>query len=278
MLRDSVVVALRHGAVFVLALVVLSAVVLANAVLIERCVMAPACLPTSLFASIASNLDAIIWGANRAANWLISGFAIFCILRSGRGDRVENNGARLRGLGRCILYLASISVSVIAIDAIYRFLAPAVYSAARAGTWIAFVTAVGIIQVSLWAYVDARFAPYVAGLVSAGRREGFRESWRKLEGNRGRVFLLFSVLEGTTALVRLALPDWLRAAMDLMLRVANFEHLAGVPRGSLVQRTPDLTEFVIYASASNALCAAAMLVVHRKMLAISPETRAAVFD
>jgi len=257
----------------------LGVAVLANTVLITRCVLSPGCLPNSLAVPFVWNLDWIIWSANRGVNWLICGFAIFRLLRSGRerGRDDVARPARLRGYGRCILYLASISVSYIVFDQIYRFVAPAVYSPGLIGTWFFFALACGILQVAIWAYVDARFAPYIGSLVSGGRRDGFVESWKDLQGKRSRVFLLFFLLEGVPALVRYALPDWSHAARGFML-VADLERFAGMPRGSLVQRLPDLVEFVVYVVVSNALCAGAMLVVYRRMRALSPEAQAAVFD
>jgi hypothetical protein len=281
MLRDSVVAALRHGGFFILAFVALSAALLINTVLITRCVMSPSCVPTSVFTAVMSNLDTVIWSANRAANWLITGFAIFRVLGAGvegGGGNERTGRPRRRGFGRCVLYLVSISASYFIVDAAHRFLGPAVYSANSSGLWIAFVAASGVVQVGVWAYVDARFAPYIASLACGGRAEGFFASWKNLKGNRARVFLLFFILEGTTGLIQSVVPDWRHLAMDLMLLLADIARLAGIPPSALVQRMPDMVEFAIYVVVSNMLCAGAILVVYQRMKAVSPERQAAVFD
>jgi hypothetical protein len=280
MLGEAVGLALRHWATLILVLLALGGAFLINTVLIVRCSLSPACVPTGVFVSIASHLDEIIWSANRVANWFISGFMIFRVLRwraDEQGKKAAPPHQKWRAFGRCVLYLASISASHSFIDALYRFLAPIVYSTGSTGSWIAFAAAGGLVQVSVWAYVDVRFAPYLASLASGGLKEGFFESWRGAKGYRTKAFVVFLILEGAAAVVRFILPEW-HLPISITSSAADFERFTGLPQGALIRRLPSYLALMVYVSVTNLLCAGAFLVVYRRIAAERPETKAAIFD
>jgi len=280
MLGESLSVALRHWALCLLTVFVLGVALLTNTVMISRCVLSPGCLPNILFMTVAPNLDEVIWGANRVANWLICGFAIYRVLTSEATRQTKPDAPRpvkRRGFGRCSLYLSSITAASYATEVVYRFFAPILYSDESGVFWVA-LALYNAAHVCIWAYLGARFALYIADLACDGRAVSFSASWQKMRGNRRKVFLLLFVIEVTTYLARSAVPESGYLSMDLMLIIADLERFTGMPRGSLVHRLPGTLEFAAYAGVSNILCAGAFFAVYRKYAAESPEGQAKVFD
>ncbi|GAB2177928.1 hypothetical protein [Dongia sp. agr-C8] len=282
LLLEAMAVAARHWFVFIVTLVVLVAAFLIGTSLVTRCLLSPACVPTSIFTTFSSPFEDALWAAYRVTSWLICGLAIQRVLaseaaRRGLGDATR--GSRLLpGYGRCLLFLASLSAVGYLVEIPSRLVTPEVETARALWIGIAVYIGFGIAAVCLWAYVDARFALFTASRACRGQSLSFAEGWRRLQPNRRVVFFLFLIIETATYLAHAWVPDSPYLIMNLSRYTVALEPLLGLPRGALVFRFPAMVEFAVYLTVANLLTAGAFIAIYRRQIESSPEMRAAVFD
>jgi hypothetical protein len=275
MLRESMAVALRHWLLVVLSIAAMVVACLANTVLVTRCMFSPECMPTRVFQEASAYTNHIIWAANRCVTWLICGLAIRRILASDAG--VQRASKPLRGFGRCVAYLATITVIGYLTDPLYRVLPFLFPFSAIIGLWAGYALSV-LIDVCIWVYIDARFALYTTTLVSGGRAEGFLASWQRTRGYRVRLFMLFFVIEAPLYVLSLVLSDsvWLTRELSSVARA--LEGVTRLPDMLLIMRLPGIVEFAIYVVVTNLCCAGAFYAVYKRFAALSIEAQTKVFD
>jgi hypothetical protein len=283
LLRDCVVVALRHWVVFIVTAVALACAFIVDTLLTARCVLSPACFPTPLFRATSTPIDDAMWAAYKVSAWLICGLALRYVLASEarkHGVAAAAPPAKpLHGLGRSILYLICMSVPGYALEPAYRFLMPDLDLAGMRdlGIAIAVYGAHSILLVCIWTYIDARFALFTASR-AGGEGWGFAASWKGMQGNHRKLLLLFVIIESTTTLVYWLLPDISSWTFGLRSATSELESLIEVPQGTLFFRLPDLLQLAVFRAGMVLLISGAFFAVYRSHIAASPETRAAVFD
>jgi hypothetical protein len=284
LLWEAVVVAVRHWLIFATTTIVLGIAFLVDTVLVVHCVLSPACLPTSLFRTMTLPLDEVCWAAYRATSWLVCGLAIQRVLRAeaARHALPVAAGPRkpLHGFGRCVLFLASLSVIGYLAGIPERFLDPDFAYGGVQALWIhlAVYGATGILAVCAWAYLDARFALYMASKAGGGQPLGFAASWQQARPNRRRLFALFIVIEIATYAVHSVVPSSSYLTISLSQYASELERLFGLLHGTLVFRWLAMAEFAVYLAVTNLVSAGAIFAVYRSHVTGSPEMHAQVFD
>jgi hypothetical protein len=267
LLRETVSVALRHWVLLLLTPLALAAAFLASTVLIWRIALL-GWLPTDL-----ALVTEIMWGSYRVTSWLICGLVIQRVLAA--EANAERHKRPLRGFGRCVLYLATLTVIGYLIDPIFRLIPSTLPEAGIVVVWVAFAIET-VLLICIWAYLDARFALFTTSRVCGPRSEAFFASWQRTRGNRNRLFLLFLAVEAPVYLAYLAVPEPI-PAIDTMFRMGQ-ERFAGVPLSLLIFRLPGIAAFAVYLAVVHLLCAGAFVSIYRRFAAESAEARAAVFD
>jgi hypothetical protein len=279
-LRESLAIALRHWLLIVLSVLALVVACVGNTILLTRCMLSPACVPTALFQAVASNIDAIIWAGNRIATWLVCGLSIQHVLAA-EAARTSGPGMQpsksLAGFGRCVAYLLTLSALTYLTIPLFSLVPHLFASVGTLGVLVSFGL-LKLMQVCIWAYADARFALYAAAHVSGGRAEGFLQTWKMMQGNRRRLYLLFVVIEASAQALWLIFADstWLRT--ELVPFANDVGERFGMPRDSLAFRMPDIIDYVVFVVVSDLFCTGAFFSVYRRYLSGTPEMRAAVFD
>jgi hypothetical protein len=273
-LREALGIALRHWAIFALALLALTMACVANIVLIFWCLLWGACLSFRVFMLAPSQFDTALWVANRLAAWAVCGLAMQRLMASEAARHFQSEGGRigLRGYGRCVLYLAALSAIGYLAEPIDRFL----QTLSDAG-WGMFIFH-RVSLVAIWAYLDARLAFFIATAVFDGRPMGLNESWRVARANRLQMFALFFLIEGSISFLSVAYFERGYFGLDFFPLATWLEHLTSMPADFLVLRLPAIAGFAPYVVLTDLLCACAFFAIYRRHLLSAPEHRAEIFD
>ena len=285
-LRDALVLVLRHWLMLLVAWVALAELGLLILSQLTRCYEpGGSCLAAALdFFGDDSSQWIISSLLNELAAFLVLAVALYFLYSSKRSGMVgtaylRSSTARgMRFLGRVGLTWILILLPVWLVDLSLSWLAEAVPALAQseAVRWIVYVLRIVLLS-SIGAFAHARLSLYLPSVAFSLTPRGLVDSWRGTRSAATRLFGMFLLVGLVTAAFQTAILFLAHSSSIFVIAVELVAKLLGLRSNLVLHRLAPLAAYILTVVPQVLITAAASLIVFRRLVSHEDQTELEVF-